>query len=376
MSQNSTVRVAFLDVGQGDTIIASVPEKHEAVIVDCLDAEAAISYVERNDIQYIRSLIITHLHLDHCKGAIKLINNIRNELNLDCERVFFLTPIVTNQVWRKLRDDEDGHSDSLANEDGSTGEKSKGRQRRDILTELRRWKESNILRYIRLARQADTSLPLPEFVELIHPWEAHIETLMVHSLNDTSGVLKIKGSGSSALLTGDLEPTGWKRLKENYKNLHSDLIGLRSDVLKFPHHGAWKNCNPDDLPPDDLLDTVDPSVVVISVGTTGINYCHPNSHVFDTLAQRPHIRLLCTQATEQCVRAIKDKQSKIVEQFRKHAAETGDFFIERRDCPCAGTIIVELGESVRILQPSLEFHCDHIIKSHFPEHRCSISNLS
>ena len=105
MTLKTTVRVAFIDVGQGDTIVVSVPETHEAVIVDCFDAEAVISYLEKYDIRYIRGLIVTHLHRDHCKGIIGLIANIKSELNLNCERILYYLPDA--KLWERIRDDED-----------------------------------------------------------------------------------------------------------------------------------------------------------------------------------------------------------------------------------------------------------------------------
>lgn len=235
MVHQFTVRVAFLNVGQGDTIIISVQETQEAVIVDCVDADAVLSYLEQYGIQHIRGLIITHLHRDHYKGVIELLDNTESELNLICERVLFYQPEVTNKHWEKIRYDGDRHSD-----DGLE-EKFDRRQRTDTIL------------------------------------------------------------------------------------------------------------------------------------TTGSRYEHPNSHVFNALAQRPHIRLLCTQVTRQCANAISRKRPAIIKQFRENAAQTDEFFAGQSGCPCAGTVIIELGESARILQPSLQFHREQIIKRYFSEHQCSIS---
>ena len=46
-------------------------------------------------------------------------------------------------------------------------------------------------------------------------------------------------------------------------------------------------------------DTVNPSIVVISVGSKGYKrYTHPHPDVFEVLKKRPNIHLLCTQATK------------------------------------------------------------------------------
>jgi len=354
MTHKPTVRVAFLDVGQGDTIIVSIPDTQEAVIIDCVDADAVLSYLKQNCIQHIRGVIVTHLHFDHCKGILDLLDNLESELGLICERLLCDRPKMTKQLWEKIQDDEDGHSSDLSDE------KSKKRQSINFLRDLRRWTQSHPNRYNTLAKQPGIKPPLPEVIELIHPREVDIDDLIGRSLNDISGVLKIHGRGSNALLTGDLEPTGWEYLKKN-------VADLSCDALKFPHHGAWKDGNP-----DDLLETVEPSIVVISVGTNGSRYDHPNSHVFDALAQRPHIRLLCTQVTDKCITTALEKRQTIIKQFQERVAKSGEFFVEQSGCPCAGTVIIELGESADILQPSLQFHHEHIIKPNFSNHRCAI----
>ncbi|MCP5096306.1 MAG: hypothetical protein GY943_12210, partial [Chloroflexi bacterium] len=145
---------------------------------------------------------------------------------------------------------------------------------------------------------------------------------------------------------------------------------LQSDVLKFPHHGAWKNDNV-----EQILDVVKPSVVVISVGTSGIRYKHPNKHVLEAISRSSNIRLLCTQATEQCADRIGSKRSQLVASFNQHASQNPTFFFnEQNGCPCSGTVILELGDSVRVLQPQLEFHQNEIIKSFYNCHQCNLNS--
>ena len=151
--------------------------------------------------------------------------------------------------------------------------------RSTALQNIRDWCQEDKRRYIDPSVQGEVnSLPfkgtLARNIYLIHPYAADLfNGLETKGLNNTSVVLHIISSGSSALLTGDLEPAGWKLLQENRPHLHSD-------VLKFPHHGGkW---NAEDT--KSLLDAVQPSVVVISVGTEGEKYKHPNKEVFQTLA--------------------------------------------------------------------------------------------
>ena len=350
MTKKTTVRVAFIDVGQGDTIVVSVPETHEAVIVDCFDADAVMCYLEKYDIRYIRGLIVTHLHRDHCKGIIGLIANIKSELNLSCERILYYLPDA--KLWERIRNDEDGHSDD------SNNEIFRKRQSKDLLTEMLRFADLYRDRFKSLAKEPGKKLPLPGIIEFIHPWRVDIPRLIGKSLNDISGVMKIKGNGTSAILTGDLEAAGWDCLKKTE-------IDISGDVLKFPHHGAWKDCDP-----EDLLKAISPSVVIISVGTDGVRYNHPNPHVFESLNNHPSIRILCTQVTTQCTKEVELKRESLINSHKKYCNETNAFFVEQKGCPCAGTIIVELGKSVEILQPNIEFHKDQIIKSYFSTPQC------
>jgi hypothetical protein len=85
------------------------------------------------------------------------------------------------------------------------------------------------------------------------------------------------------------------------------------------------------------------------------------------------VRLLCTQATAQCASHIGEKQSQVIELFRQQANERSDFFfVEQKGCPCAGTVIVELGESARLLQPAIELHQEQIIQGYCDNHKCII----
>lgn len=352
MNQNPVVKIAFLDVGQGDTIVISLPETKEAVIVDCTDANLVMNYLDHEGIQHLRGLLVTHLHLDHYSGIVQFLTNVEEELNINCERVFFHRPELHKLSRDIILNDADGHSD------GELDEKTRFRKRNNSLHNLLAWAKNNKQLYNNLSLQPGISLPLGGIIELLHPWEIDVQDLLSHGLNNTSGILKINGTNSSALLTGDIEPTGWSQINQSK---------LQSDVLKFPHHGAWK-----DTDVSQLLDVVKPSVVVISVGTSGIKYSHPNKHVFEAIAELPDTRLLCTQGTEQCTRNIRSKRSQLIDSFKLQADQDKSFFFNKQSgCPCSGTVILELGDSVRILQPKLEFHQDEIINSFYENHQCN-----
>lgn len=351
MANNPVVRIAFLDVGQGDTSIITIPDTREAVIVDCIDANGVIDYLKTSDVQYLRGIIATHLHLDHFSGIAAVLENIEQILGLNCEHLLYQPPRVDAKFAKKLATDEDNHSNG---EDNKVAQ----RAREDALRSLRKWASNNLDKYNDLAVQPNVVMPLQGTIELLHPKLVDISELTLSGLNNTSGVIKVNGHACSALLMGDLQSVGWGYLKKNSTN-------LQSSVLKFPHHGAWKETEI-----ADLLDFIDPAVVVISVGTQGSRYGHPNPHVLKAIANRTNTRLMCTQATARCETQIDAKRSTIIEEYKLWATKSNNYFAEERSgCPCAGTVIVELGNEAVVLQPSNEFHGNNII-CHFESPQC------
>lgn len=354
------LRIAFLDVGQADTIVITCPDTHEAIVVDCVDADAVLDYLRAERITYLRGIIITHLHADHYSGVTSLLNNYHLVPGLqECEVVIF-NQVLDRKNFDKLIRDSDFHDEGT-----KYGAKT-------LISNLLHWcKQGELGGKQRCSSLQKERRPLAldgiwsKILDLLHPHLADFPLLEAKGLNNVSGVLHIKGPGSSALLTGDLEPEGWQFLKQNHPDLHSD-------VLKFPHHGAWK-----DRDVDSLLDSVQPSIVIISVGSQGYKkYKHPNAHVFEALSARPHIRVLCTQATDQCQQHVQQKADSVLSQLKAQAHQTGFPVIgSKQGCPCAGTIILELGKKVRILQPEPIFHRHSIIKGNFNEmHKCAIED--
>lgn len=359
-----SVKVAFLDVDQADTIVISSNDTQEAIIVDCVDANAVLTYLASEQIKYLRGVFITHLHADHYSGVADLLDNCREVPGMqECEVVAFNEDFSQKNL-KQLTPDKDGHSSNY--EQLPVG----GKKLVPVsLLNLVRWCKQHPMQCANLKVEL-RSLPikgeLKGSLKLLHPYFADYFDLRTKGLNNASTVLRIGDSKASVLLTGDLEPEGWKYLCSHHPN-------LRSDVLKFPHHGgAWKA-----NAVDDLLDRVDPSIVIISVGSEGFEkYNHPHPDIFTALAKRPHIRVLCTQATNQCQlqACVQDERDSVVHQLKVNAKQNGHHLLlshSKKSCPCAGTVIIELDEEARVLQPDLIFHRDSIIQTHYKAHKCS-----
>jgi beta-lactamase superfamily II metal-dependent hydrolase len=364
--QIGKLKIAFLDVGQGDTIIVSDPNTHEAIVIDCTNANAVLDYLAQENVEYLRGILISHLHADHYSEVDYLLYRYSLVPGLsECERVGF-SQITDKNKSKKflslLMQDKDEHSlcyeQLLETENWS---------RQATIRTIREWCKDDKTRFTN--PQVDIKPDSLKFegelakrILLIHPYAFDIPDLQAKGLNNTSVVLHVIGTASSALLTGDLEPTGWKELCRNYSPAN-----LQSDVLKFPHHGgAWKK---DDI--DDLLNIVNPSIVVISVGSKGYEqYTHPHPDVFEAIRRRENIHLLCTQATNQCLEHVMTQRDTIRDLLTVQASKSGQKLIgSKRGCPCAGTIVIELGESAQVIQPEPFFHQQTIIP-HFENHQC------
>jgi competence protein ComEC len=93
--------------------------------------------------------------------------------------------------------------------------------------------------------------------------------------NDNSVVLLVEGRWGEALLTGDVERAGQRRV------LRDPRVG-QLEVLKVPHHGGATNS-------PGFLDVVDPEVAVISAGE-GNDYGHPDPAVLAELGNASVLR--------------------------------------------------------------------------------------
>lgn len=256
----SEVKVTFLNVGQGDSTVITLPDNITGIVVDCYK-NIAKKYIDENGITDIAYVFLTHSDYDHASQIITLLRNYP-------EAIFFYYP------------------DSLRLLEAYGGKR-------------------NLLK--RLTKLIDLGLQVkrPETgnkwqiqnvnIEVLHPsTEDHIKAWARNKYGDPNNVstlLRVTFASKRVLLTGDLSEKGWEAIVKRGTD-------LRADVLKFPHHGSFYETQSDHAL-HNLIEQIDPSLVVISVGTTN-TYDHPHPKVIEMLDNHQKIVFRCTQATSNC----------------------------------------------------------------------------
>lgn len=262
-----SLRIRFLDVGHGDAIVGILPDGRRAIVVDVYDADRVLDFIEAESVREV-VLFITHSHADHTQGAEPLLVALADEtcpanlIAVFCGQDRLeatvgsrrLLQLVGNAIRRLTRSQPRNPS-------------------RDFNTQL-----NNLPEFRELFR--------PVGVTVVHPEYADRLCLAGVNPNETAGALLLEmqlenGNSRRALLMADVQLTGISLM------LARDPTLLNSDVLKYPHHGAWptewpglKRIEPEieRMTIHDFLAAVMPSHVVFSVGRNNRdNHIHPET---------------------------------------------------------------------------------------------------
>ncbi len=242
---SSDGEVTFVDIGQGDSILVTLPFRKGVYLIDTggtqnfskekwrerkstfeVGEDVLVPYLKSKGIGTIDKLILTHGDLDHIGGAISVIKELK------------IKEIVLPVTWEQSN------------------------------------LEATILQ---LARKYEISI---KFVQAGDSWRRDKTTFSILSpkgivyseKNDGSIVIHTNLGGISWIFTGDLEESGEKELVKRYPN-------LRIDVLKVGHHGSKTSTS------ELLLDSLQPKAAVISVGRDN-RFGHPHSEVVKRLNDR------------------------------------------------------------------------------------------
>ena len=237
------LRVAFLDVGQGDAAVAELPGGRVMVIdaggfagSDFDTGDAIVSpYLRARKIARIDVLVMTHAHPDHSNGLAYLLAHHR-------PREFWWTGVPGDgRSWERL------------------------------------WR-AVVASGARVRVLADGMSIAPGEVDVVHPPQPWPDS----SLNDSSLTIRLTVGATAVLATGDIE----RRAEEE---LLARPERLRAAILKVPHHGSRTSSTPR------FVAAVDPAIAVISVGADN-RYGLPAPEV----EERYRARGTCVLRTDRC----------------------------------------------------------------------------
>ncbi len=235
------LKVAFLDVGQGDSILIQAPNG-QTMLIDggrstSLANSVIIPKLKEWGARQVDVLIPTHPDLDHIAGLVGVLENYPVKL-----------AALTGQV----------HSTQIYER---------------LLTDIR---DKNVEA---LKVRTGTAIPFDSSVKIdvLNPDDAAVNN--ADDTNNASIVLKLTYGATSFLLTGDAELPADKAILDHG-------FDVRSTVLKLGHHGSRTSTN------EDWLNHVQPQLGIISVGKDN-SFGHPHPEVIAALDKLkiPYIRV-------------------------------------------------------------------------------------
>ena len=226
------LEVAFLDVGQADATIITLP-KQKYVLMDSGGAESYsdydygnsfyVPYLLSNGIYNIDTAFVSHYHKDHCEGMIAVLERLK------VDTLVMPYTDTSNEYKTKL--------EKLARASGTK---------------------------IQYVGAGDTYTVDNAVFNILSPPKPNL----IIDENDLSLIVKFTCNNTSYLFTGDsgIGP-------QDYAISKGDVT---CDVLKVAHHGAKTSLN------EKLLIAASPNYAVISVGENN-SFGHPSPEVTDKL---------------------------------------------------------------------------------------------
>ncbi len=225
VSAASSIKVHYIDIGQGDAIYIKMPSG-EDVIIDGGNkgkGDTIVAYLKKQKVDDIEVLISTHPDADHIGGLDEILDAYR------VENVYAPKVKHTTQAYK------------------------------DFLQAVKR--EGKTIK----TAQMGVSLPIKGVsAKFVGPVKSYSNS----DLNNWSAVLHVTYKKNTFLFTGDAEHVAEKDMTAKKQT-------LRADVLKVGHHGAKTSTS------SAFLNVVKPKYAILSVGKN--SYGHPTSEVVTNL---------------------------------------------------------------------------------------------
>ncbi|MFJ8063070.1 DNA internalization-related competence protein ComEC/Rec2 [Psychrobacillus sp. NPDC096426] len=240
---DSSTKVTFLNVGQGDCIVIEMPYRKEIIMIDTggilrfeqdawkatnevyeVGSQIVVPFLKGKGITKIDTLVITHADADHMEAAEEILREVKiDEIHI--------TP---------------GSADKEV--------------MRDLMEEIR--KQQILLIERRAGDQIDSNYFQFHY---IYPMDS------IYEGNNDSLVLSMRNRYFHGLFIGDLEKEGELELVKSYPKAIKDLT-----LLKIGHHGSKTSSE------QSFLELTKPDISIITAGF-GNRFGHPHPDVVERL---------------------------------------------------------------------------------------------
>ena len=239
---DGTLRVTYLDVGQGDSAVIELPYRRAVYVIDTggtvlfgedtwktpdknfeVGRKIVVPYLKGRGISIVDKLIITHADADHMEGADEVLEEIRvGEIHISPNSADEKEMEALERVAAKQK------VPISENADGMT------------------WTEGQQHAFMYVGPQDNNYIG-----------------------NDSSLILLMKTTGPSFLFTGDIEKDGEAKFLRKYGDMDFGEI-----ILKAGHHGSKTSST------EPFVDMLRPRLAVISAGRNN-RYGHPSPEVLE-----------------------------------------------------------------------------------------------
>ncbi|AHF07063.1 ComEC/Rec2 family competence protein [Desulfitobacterium metallireducens] len=220
------LRVSYIDVGQGDSILIQIPNGKN-VLIDAGEndqGDKVVSYIRSQGVKRLDLTIWTHPHSDHIGGADAVTKAF------DIGQIVMPKQTSSTQSFRSLL--------TAISQKGLKITEAKAGLKLDLGSEVK--------------------------AEMLAPNSTQYE-----EVNDYSAVLRLTYGQTAFLFTGDAQ-------SESEQEMMNAGYDLRADVLKVGHHGSRTSTSAA------FLARVQPEYAVISVGNDN-DYGHPTVNTLTRL---------------------------------------------------------------------------------------------
>lgn len=222
-SPKGELRVHFIDVGQGDSVLIQSPDGKNMLIDGGERSSGVVAYLRTAGVNKVDIIVATHPHSDHIGGLVDVLGEL---------------PVA--EVW-------------------ISGQEHTTKTFEDFLDAIDKSGAG-----FREARRGDSIRLGGLFFQVLNPGPQFLE-----NLNNDSIVLRLTYGDVTFLFPGDAE-------KEAEAQMLASGLNLRATILKVGHHGSRSSSSPQ------FLRAVEPKVAIYMAGR-GNTYGHPHQETLIAL---------------------------------------------------------------------------------------------